>query len=88
MCVFQVNTQLYSGREKDDLAHLVRVMVNYNLIYKQERTPEGQYTYTLEPYVFVFWNLSWQTYRCCTKADFFMWLIDILSTVIKVLTIV
>ncbi|XP_025098804.1 chromosome transmission fidelity protein 18 homolog isoform X2 [Pomacea canaliculata] len=44
-----VNTQLYSGREKDDLAHLVRVMVNYNLIYKQERTPEGQYTYTLEP---------------------------------------
>lgn len=46
-----VNTQLYSSREKDDLAHLVHIMINYNMTYRQERSPEGQYTYVLDPNV-------------------------------------
>ena len=44
-----VNTQLYSAREKQDLRHLVEILVAYNLTYVQEMTPEGQYTYRLEP---------------------------------------
>ena len=47
----QVNTQLYSSREKADLAQLIRVMIAYNLTYQQERGPDGQYHYKLEPSV-------------------------------------
>jgi hypothetical protein len=47
--VLQVNTQLYNAREKADLAHLVDVMIAYNLTYQQVRAPDGQYTYTIEP---------------------------------------
>ncbi|XP_076449657.1 chromosome transmission fidelity protein 18 homolog [Babylonia areolata] len=46
-----VNTQLYSSREKEELNHLVRVMINYNMTYRQERSPEGQYVYVLDPNV-------------------------------------
>ncbi|KAK7111680.1 hypothetical protein V1264_011274 [Littorina saxatilis] len=46
-----VNTQLYSSREKEELAHLVHVMINYNMTYRQERSPEGQYIYVLDPNV-------------------------------------
>lgn len=46
---FQVNTQLYSSREKADLAHLVCIMIAYNMTYHQEKTPEGQYSYVLDP---------------------------------------
>nr|KAG5709706.1 hypothetical protein BaRGS_027731 [Batillaria attramentaria] len=46
-----VNTQLYSSREKEDLSHLVHIMINYNMTYRQERSPEGQYTYVLDPNV-------------------------------------
>ena len=46
---FQVNTQLYSAREKAELNHLIHVMIAYNMTYHQERTPEGQYTYLLDP---------------------------------------
>ncbi|KAK2187311.1 hypothetical protein NP493_170g04032 [Ridgeia piscesae] len=46
-----VNTQLYSAREKNDLAQLIKVMIAYNITYRQERTPEGQYIYVLEPNV-------------------------------------
>ncbi|XP_056018073.1 chromosome transmission fidelity protein 18 homolog [Ostrea edulis] len=44
-----VNTQLYSAREKEDLAELIRVMIAYNMTYNQEKTPEGQYAYVLDP---------------------------------------
>ncbi|MCJ8747698.1 hypothetical protein PDJAM_G00156220 [Pangasius djambal] len=44
-----VNPQLYSTREKQQLCELIDTMINYNLTYRQERTPEGQYTYILEP---------------------------------------
>jgi len=45
----QVNPQLYSSREKQQLCELVDTMLSYNLSYRQDRTPEGQYTYLLEP---------------------------------------
>ncbi|XP_038675474.1 chromosome transmission fidelity protein 18 homolog [Scyliorhinus canicula] len=44
-----VNTQLYSTREKQQLADLIGAMLSYNLTYHQERTPEGQYVYLLDP---------------------------------------
>ncbi|XP_069761077.1 chromosome transmission fidelity protein 18 homolog isoform X2 [Narcine bancroftii] len=46
-----VNTQLYSAREKQQLADLIGAMLSYNLTYHQERTPEGQYIYLLDPNV-------------------------------------
>ncbi|XP_077061394.1 chromosome transmission fidelity protein 18 homolog [Siphateles boraxobius] len=46
-----VNPQLYSSREKQQLYDLIDTMINYNLTYRQDRTPEGQYTYVLEPNV-------------------------------------
>lgn len=45
----QVSTQLYSTREKQQLASLVGTMLAYSLTYRQERTPDGQYVYRLEP---------------------------------------
>ncbi|XP_062607136.1 chromosome transmission fidelity protein 18 homolog [Saccostrea cucullata] len=44
-----VNTQLYSVKEKQDLAELIRIMIAYNMTYNQEKTPEGQYAYVLDP---------------------------------------
>jgi len=49
MFILQVNPQLYSTREKQQLHDLIDTMINYNLTYRQDRTPEGQYTYVLEP---------------------------------------
>ncbi|XP_064009584.1 chromosome transmission fidelity protein 18 homolog [Pogoniulus pusillus] len=46
-----VNTQLYSLKEKQQLADLVSTMLAYNLTYHQERLPEGQYAYRLDPNV-------------------------------------
>ncbi|XP_057630965.1 chromosome transmission fidelity protein 18 homolog [Chionomys nivalis] len=46
-----VSTQLYSAREKQQLASLVGTMLAYSLTYHQERTPDGQYIYRLEPNV-------------------------------------
>jgi chromosome transmission fidelity protein 18 len=40
-----VNTQLYSPREKEELKGVVSIMTAYNLTYKQDRTPDGQYVY-------------------------------------------
>lgn len=45
----QVSTQLYSAREKQQLSSLVGTMLAYSLTYHQERTPDGQYLYRLEP---------------------------------------
>lgn len=45
----QVNTQLYSLKEKQQLADLISTMLAYNLTYHQERLPEGQYVYKLDP---------------------------------------
>ncbi|KAJ7390212.1 hypothetical protein OS493_026722 [Desmophyllum pertusum] len=44
-----VNTQLFSAREKRQLAELIDTMIAYNLTYHQERNFEGQYTYVLDP---------------------------------------
>ncbi|XP_043944875.1 chromosome transmission fidelity protein 18 homolog [Protopterus annectens] len=44
-----VNTQLYSPKEKQQLADLIGTMLAYNLTYHQERTPDGQYVYMLDP---------------------------------------
>lgn len=49
MSLLQVNPQLYSTREKQQLYDLIDTMINYNLTYRQDRTPEGQYNYVLEP---------------------------------------
>ncbi|XP_006873987.1 PREDICTED: chromosome transmission fidelity protein 18 homolog [Chrysochloris asiatica] len=46
-----VSTQLYSAREKQQLAGLVGTMLAYSLTYRQERMPDGQYAYRLEPNV-------------------------------------
>ncbi|XP_026303343.1 chromosome transmission fidelity protein 18 homolog isoform X4 [Piliocolobus tephrosceles] len=46
-----VSIQLYSTREKQQLASLVGTMLAYSLTYRQERTPDGQYIYRLEPNV-------------------------------------
>uniref|UniRef100_A0ABM5F0V8 Chromosome transmission fidelity protein 18 homolog n=1 Tax=Pogona vitticeps TaxID=103695 RepID=A0ABM5F0V8_9SAUR len=46
-----VNPQLYSQTEKRQLAELIGTMLAYNLTYHQERTPDGQYVYTLDPNV-------------------------------------
>ncbi|CAF92729.1 unnamed protein product, partial [Tetraodon nigroviridis] len=46
-----VNPQLFSSREKEQMHELVDTMLAYNLSYRQDRTPEGQYTYVLEPRV-------------------------------------
>ncbi|XP_053132152.1 chromosome transmission fidelity protein 18 homolog isoform X2 [Hemicordylus capensis] len=45
-----VNTQLYSQKEKQQLAELISTMLAYNLTYLQERTPDGQYVYKLDPF--------------------------------------
>ena len=37
-----VNTQLYSAKEKAELANLVDIHIAYNLTYIQERNVEGQ----------------------------------------------
>lgn len=44
-----VNTQLYSKQEKEDLKHLIHVMIAYNLTYHQQRGEDGQYVYVLAP---------------------------------------
>ncbi|KAJ3614928.1 hypothetical protein NHX12_018497 [Muraenolepis orangiensis] len=44
-----VNPQLFSTREKQQMKELIDTMLAYNLSYRQDRTPEGQYTYVLEP---------------------------------------
>lgn len=46
-----INTQLYSTREKDELAQLIRIMIAYNMTYLQEKSPDGQYIYSLDPRV-------------------------------------
>ncbi|KAM4819966.1 LOW QUALITY PROTEIN: chromosome transmission fidelity protein 18 homolog [Thomomys bottae] len=46
-----VSTQLYSAREKQQLSSLVGTMLAFSLTYRQERTPDGQFLYRLEPNV-------------------------------------
>lgn len=49
---FKINTQLFSTSEKQQLADLINTMISYNLTYHQERTSEGLYNYSLDPYVY------------------------------------
>ena len=44
-----VNTQLYTKSEKENLQNLVAVLLTYSLNYVQEKTPDGQYIYKLDP---------------------------------------
>ena len=45
-----VNTQLFSAKEKAELANVVSVHIAYNLTYKQDRDLEtGQYVYKMDP---------------------------------------
>ncbi|GFR79244.1 chromosome transmission fidelity protein 18-like protein [Elysia marginata] len=46
-----VNTQLYSSKEKEELSNVVNIMIAYNMTYHQEKSPEGQYVYALDPNV-------------------------------------
>ncbi|XP_050392503.1 chromosome transmission fidelity protein 18 homolog [Patella vulgata] len=46
-----VNTQLYSAREKEEMANLIRIMIAYNMTYHQEKQEDGQYNYSIEPKV-------------------------------------
>ncbi|XP_054879093.1 chromosome transmission fidelity protein 18 homolog isoform X2 [Poeciliopsis prolifica] len=46
-----VNPLLFSSREKELMRELINTMLAYNLSYRQDRTPEGQYTFMLEPRV-------------------------------------
>ena len=45
----QVNTQLYSAKEKRELLNLIDIMIAYNINFHQHRSDDGQYTYQLEP---------------------------------------
>ncbi|KAF2884920.1 hypothetical protein ILUMI_21254 [Ignelater luminosus] len=44
-----VNLHLFTEREKEDLNRVVSIMIDYNLSYVQERMPEGNYIYTIDP---------------------------------------
>ncbi|XP_026294378.1 chromosome transmission fidelity protein 18 homolog [Frankliniella occidentalis] len=44
-----VSLQLYSLHEKKELSNLISVMIDYNLTYVQERTPEGTYVCNMDP---------------------------------------
>ncbi|KAL5473396.1 hypothetical protein EMCRGX_G027874 [Ephydatia muelleri] len=44
-----VSIQLYSAREKQQLADLVNTMISCGVTYRQEKGPDGQYTYILDP---------------------------------------
>nr|XP_023026263.1 chromosome transmission fidelity protein 18 homolog [Leptinotarsa decemlineata] len=44
-----VSLHLYSKEEKEKLLEVVKIMIDYNLNYIQERQAEGSYEYKLEP---------------------------------------
>ena len=45
-----MNTQLYSAREKLELANLISIMIAYNITYVQEWShTDNQYAFKLEP---------------------------------------
>lgn len=44
-----VSLQLFSSNEKKELCNLISIMIDYNLTYVQERTPEGTYVCNLDP---------------------------------------
>ncbi|XP_035765948.1 chromosome transmission fidelity protein 18 homolog [Neolamprologus brichardi] len=60
-----VNPQLFSSREKEQMRELIDTMLAYNLSYRQDRTPEGQYTYVLEPSLLLstLWFSAWRLKR-------------------------
>ena len=61
---FQVNTQLFSASEKKQLAELIDTMIAYNVTFHQERNFDGQYTYVLDPWVFVELLSCWKLVIC------------------------
>ncbi|KAJ8979267.1 hypothetical protein NQ317_012737 [Molorchus minor] len=44
-----VSLHLYTKEERANMLKVVHIMIDYNLNYVQERTPEGTYIYKLEP---------------------------------------
>uniref|UniRef100_A0A669DDI0 Chromosome transmission fidelity protein 18 homolog n=1 Tax=Oreochromis niloticus TaxID=8128 RepID=A0A669DDI0_ORENI len=59
-----VNPQLFSSREKEQMRELIDTMLAYNLSYRQDRTPEGQYTYqAVKPHRWIKRAfLTWETF--------------------------
>uniref|UniRef100_A0A1B6LVK8 AAA+ ATPase domain-containing protein n=1 Tax=Graphocephala atropunctata TaxID=36148 RepID=A0A1B6LVK8_9HEMI len=46
-----VSLALYSSKEKEELLHVISVMIDYNLTYTQERTQDGNFVFNLDPNV-------------------------------------
>uniref|UniRef100_A0A1B6J544 AAA+ ATPase domain-containing protein n=1 Tax=Homalodisca liturata TaxID=320908 RepID=A0A1B6J544_9HEMI len=46
-----VSLTLYSSKEKEELQHVISVMIDYNLTYTQERTQDGNFVFNLDPNV-------------------------------------
>ena len=40
---------MYTKIEKEKLENLIQTMLLFDLTYRQEKTPDGQYTYVLDP---------------------------------------
>lgn len=47
--VLQVSVAMYNHSEKEELQHVVSVMIDYNLTYSQERSQEGSFNFNLDP---------------------------------------
>ncbi|XP_031840583.1 chromosome transmission fidelity protein 18 homolog [Nomia melanderi] len=47
-----VSGHLHSTKERNDLARLVNVLLEFGLTFAQERTPDGIYDYNLDPNIF------------------------------------
>uniref|UniRef100_A0A6P7GI80 Chromosome transmission fidelity protein 18 homolog n=1 Tax=Diabrotica virgifera virgifera TaxID=50390 RepID=A0A6P7GI80_DIAVI len=46
-----VSLHLYTKEEKENMLRVVNIMIDYNLNYIQERLPDGNYVFNLEPNV-------------------------------------
>lgn len=47
--VSQISTQLFTQKEKEDLAKVVNIMIDYGLNYFQERDADGSFNFVLNP---------------------------------------
>ena len=57
-----VNLHLYTQEEKDQLAQVVNIMIDYNLNYVQERTQDGTYAYNLGDSSNLLFKLTFNNY--------------------------
>lgn len=42
---------MFSDKDRSDLMNLVKIMVDYNVTYRQERKADGRYAFVFEPSV-------------------------------------